>query len=133
MICIARRRRRDDDIQLEGVSPDRDHHPVFSFHRVRCRMGQSAHAVGALRRRSDGAPQHDGDGGKEYTKGDLVAYYRAVAPWILPYLKDRPVVLTRFPDGIHGKSFFQKDAPEWSPSWRRGTESSLREPQGRHH
>ena len=54
-----------------------------------------------------------------YVKGDLVEYYRAIAPWILPYLADRPVVLTRFPDGIHGKSFFQKNAPEFAPSWIR--------------
>jgi bifunctional non-homologous end joining protein LigD len=45
-----------------------------------------------------------------YTKGDLVEYYRAVSPWLLPYLRDRPLVLTRYPDGIEGKSFFQKDA-----------------------
>ena len=38
---------------------------------------------------------------------------------MLPYLKDRPVVLTRYPDGIQGKSFFQKDAPEWVPPWIR--------------
>jgi bifunctional non-homologous end joining protein LigD len=37
----------------------------------------------------------------------------------LPYLKDRPLVLTRYPDGINGKSFFQKDAPEWTPAWIR--------------
>ena len=54
-----------------------------------------------------------------YVKGDLVEYYRAIAPWILPYLADRPVVLTRFPDGIHGKSFFQKNAPEFAPAWIR--------------
>jgi bifunctional non-homologous end joining protein LigD len=54
-----------------------------------------------------------------YTKGDLIAYYRAIAEWILPYLRDRPVVQTRFPDGIHGKSFFQKDAPDWAPAWLR--------------
>ena len=54
-----------------------------------------------------------------YVKGDLVEYYRAIGPWILPYLADRPVVLTRFPDGIHGKSFFQKNAPEFAPSWIR--------------
>src|SRR6266540_2106565 len=41
-----------------------------------------------------------------YTKGDLIEYYRAISPWLLPYLKDRPVVLTRYPDGIAGKSFF---------------------------
>ena len=54
-----------------------------------------------------------------YTKGDLVAYYEAIAPWMLPYLEDRPLVLTRFPDGIHGKSFYQKDAPDWAPAWLR--------------
>jgi bifunctional non-homologous end joining protein LigD len=54
-----------------------------------------------------------------YTKGDLIAYYRAVSPWLLPYLKDRPVVLTRYPDGIEGKSFYQKDAPDFIPDWIR--------------
>jgi bifunctional non-homologous end joining protein LigD len=54
-----------------------------------------------------------------YTKSDLIEYYDAVAPWLLPYLADRPLVLTRYPDGIKGKSFFQKDAPEWIPSWVR--------------
>jgi bifunctional non-homologous end joining protein LigD len=54
-----------------------------------------------------------------YTKGDLVDYYRGIAPWLLPYLRDRPLVLTRFPDGITGKSFYQKDAPTWSPAWLR--------------
>jgi bifunctional non-homologous end joining protein LigD len=54
-----------------------------------------------------------------YTKGDLIDYYRSVADWALPWLRDRPVVLTRFPDGIHGKSFFQKDAPSYAPDWLR--------------
>lgn len=54
-----------------------------------------------------------------YTKGDLVEYYRAISPWLLPYLKDRLLVLTRFPDGIGGKSFFQKDAPSFAPGWVR--------------
>jgi bifunctional non-homologous end joining protein LigD len=54
-----------------------------------------------------------------YTKGDLIDYYRAIAPCLLSYLKDRPVVLTRYPDGIAGKSFFQKDAPEFIPDWVR--------------
>jgi bifunctional non-homologous end joining protein LigD len=56
---------------------------------------------------------------EHYTKGDLIDYYRDMAPWLLPYLRDRPVVLTRFPDGIAGKSFYQKDAPEFTPSWVR--------------
>jgi bifunctional non-homologous end joining protein LigD len=54
-----------------------------------------------------------------YTKGDLISYYETIAPWMLPYLKDRPVVLTRYPDGIAGKSFFQKDAPGFAPPWIR--------------
>jgi bifunctional non-homologous end joining protein LigD len=54
-----------------------------------------------------------------YTKGDLIAFYRTVAPWMLPYLQDRPLVMTRYPDGIGGKSFFQKDAPVFAPDWIR--------------
>lgn len=57
--------------------------------------------------------------GEPYTKGDLIGYYRDIAPWLLPYLRNRPVVLTRYPDGIEGKSFFQKDAPSWKPEWLR--------------
>jgi bifunctional non-homologous end joining protein LigD len=56
---------------------------------------------------------------ERYTKGDLLAYYDVVAPLILPYLRDRPLVLTRYPDGISGKSFYQKDAPHFAPSWIR--------------
>jgi bifunctional non-homologous end joining protein LigD len=54
-----------------------------------------------------------------YTKGDLIEYYERISPWLLPYLEDRPLVLTRFPDGIEGKSFYQKDAPVWAPDWLR--------------
>ena len=57
-----------------------------------------------------------------YTKGDLIDYYRAVWEWIEPYLEDRCLVLTRYPDGIDGKSFYQKNAPDWAPAWVR-TES----------
>jgi bifunctional non-homologous end joining protein LigD len=54
-----------------------------------------------------------------YTKGDLLAYYERIWPWIEPYLKDRPLVLTRYPDGIEGKFFYQKNAPEFTPDWVR--------------
>jgi bifunctional non-homologous end joining protein LigD len=54
-----------------------------------------------------------------YTKGDLLAYYEAAWPWLAPYLRDRPVVLTRYPDGIEGKHFYQKNAPEFTPAWAR--------------
>jgi bifunctional non-homologous end joining protein LigD len=56
---------------------------------------------------------------EKYTKGDLIDYYRAVSRWILPYLRNRPLVMTRFPDGIDGKQFYQKDAPEFAPEWVR--------------
>ena len=54
---------------------------------------------------------------KQLTKGDLIDYYENASPWMLPYLADRPLVLTRFPDGIHGKSFYQRDAPAFVPDW----------------
>jgi bifunctional non-homologous end joining protein LigD len=57
--------------------------------------------------------------GAGYTKGDVIEYYRAVGEWMLPFLRDRPLVLTRYPDGIEGKSFYQKNAPEWAPDWVR--------------
>lgn len=50
------------------------------------------------------------------TKGDLIRYYEAVSPWLLPHLKDRPESLRRYPEGIAGESFFQKNLqshPEW--------------------
>jgi bifunctional non-homologous end joining protein LigD len=53
----------------------------------------------------------------EYTKRDLLAYYYHVAPLILPFLKDRPLVLRRYPNGIHGEAFFQKDAGKGTPAW----------------
>jgi bifunctional non-homologous end joining protein LigD len=63
------------------------------------------------------------------TKGDLLEYYRAVAPVLVPHLKDRPFTMVRWPDGIEGKKFFQKDAPshmpEWIPTFR--TQVSTRE------
>jgi bifunctional non-homologous end joining protein LigD len=47
-----------------------------------------------------------------YTKGDLIRYYNDISKTILPYLKDRPLILKRFPDGINGKSFHQHDVAE---------------------
>ena len=51
------------------------------------------------------------------TKGDLVEYYRAVAPVLVPHLRDRPFTMRRYPDGAYGKAFFQKDAPSHMPDW----------------
>jgi bifunctional non-homologous end joining protein LigD len=52
-----------------------------------------------------------------FTKGDLVEYYQSVSKYILPYLKDRPQSLNRFPNGIKGLSFYQKDAGNDAPTW----------------
>ena len=54
---------------------------------------------------------------KEYTKGDLVEYYRAVAPFMLPHLRGRPLMLERHPDGLDGPRFMQKNTPESYPDW----------------
>ena len=54
-----------------------------------------------------------------YTKGDLIEYYRSVAKWILPYLKDRPLSLERYPNGINKPGFFEKNAPQATPPWVR--------------
>ena len=51
------------------------------------------------------------------TKGDLLAYYQAVASALVPHLKDRPFTMRRYPDGAYGKAFFQKDAPKGMPDW----------------
>ncbi len=51
------------------------------------------------------------------SKGDVIAYYQEMSSYILPHLKNRPQSLHRFPNGIEGMSFYQKDAPEDSPDW----------------
>jgi bifunctional non-homologous end joining protein LigD len=51
------------------------------------------------------------------TKGDLLAFYRDVAPVLVPHLRNRPFTMKRYPDGWQGKFFFQKDAPSHMPEW----------------
>ncbi len=52
-----------------------------------------------------------------YTKRNLLAYYYRIADFVLPFLRDRPLVLRRYPDGIKGQAFFQKDLREGIPEW----------------
>jgi bifunctional non-homologous end joining protein LigD len=52
-----------------------------------------------------------------FTKGDVLNYYIGVSQYLLPHLKDRPVTLKRFPDGIAGKFFYEKNAPASTPKW----------------
>ncbi|QUL98889.1 MAG: non-homologous end-joining DNA ligase [Candidatus Fermentithermobacillus carboniphilus] len=54
-----------------------------------------------------------------FTKADLLEYYVTIARWILPHLKDRPLSLVRFPEGIQEGGFYQKDAPPGTPEWVR--------------
>ncbi len=56
------------------------------------------------------------------TKGDMLRYYKAVAPIMLPFLKDRPATLRVFPDGIHGFSYYRRDLPENAPAWLRSVD-----------
>ncbi len=52
-----------------------------------------------------------------FTKGEMIQYYLDVAPHLLPHLKQRPVTVIRFPDGITGEKFYEKNAPKFAPSW----------------
>ena len=52
-----------------------------------------------------------------YTKADLIRYYAEVSPYLVPWLRDRPLTLKPFPDGIHGSHFYQKNKPEFTPPW----------------
>ena len=54
-----------------------------------------------------------------FTKGDLLDYYRQIAPVVLPYLKDRPVTLRVYPQGVEGASYYLRDCPEQAPDWLR--------------
>jgi bifunctional non-homologous end joining protein LigD len=54
-----------------------------------------------------------------YTKGDLINYYASVSPAMLPFLRERPVVMVRYPDGWKGKSFYQWNVPQGTPDWLR--------------
>ena len=65
------------------------------------------------------------------TKGDLIEYYRSVAPALVPSLRGRPLTVKRYPNGIAGETFFQKNAPKGTPPWvktvRLPAESAKRE------
>jgi len=52
-----------------------------------------------------------------FTKAQVIDYYIQVSPFLLPHLKNRPVTLKRYPDGTHGESFYEKDAPAFTPAW----------------
>src|SRR3954467_11698619 len=51
------------------------------------------------------------------TKGEVIEYYLRVARWLLPHFRDRPCAVKRFPDGVEGKAFWEKDLPLNAPDW----------------
>ncbi|HEX3788472.1 MAG TPA: non-homologous end-joining DNA ligase [Pseudonocardiaceae bacterium] len=54
-----------------------------------------------------------------FTKGQVIDYYRQIAPVLLPHLADRPVTFRRYPNGVDGTSFFEKDVSRHAPDWVR--------------
>jgi bifunctional non-homologous end joining protein LigD len=54
-----------------------------------------------------------------FTKGEVIDYYTRIAPALLPHIEGRPLTLKRYPDGVEGKAFFEKNAPSHTPSWVR--------------
>ena len=51
-----------------------------------------------------------------FTKGDLIAYYARIAPAVLPHLRDRPLTLKRYPNGVEAQYFYEKQSPSHRPS-----------------
>ncbi|HZQ99083.1 MAG TPA: non-homologous end-joining DNA ligase [Chloroflexota bacterium] len=54
---------------------------------------------------------------QQLTKRDLAAYYVAMAPYLLPFLRDRPLMMKQYPNGVEGRFFFRQDAPPHTPAW----------------
>jgi bifunctional non-homologous end joining protein LigD len=52
-----------------------------------------------------------------FTKGGVIDYYRRIAPALLPHLRDRPLTLKRYPDGVEGQFFYEKQCPSYRPDW----------------
>lgn len=55
--------------------------------------------------------------GTKFTKAKVIDYYINVSKYLLPHLKNRPVTLKRFPEGVFGEAFYEKDAPAFTPGW----------------
>src|ERR1044071_2537424 len=55
--------------------------------------------------------------GEKFTKAKVIEYYVEISKYLLPHLKNRPVTLKRFPEGVFGEAFYEKDAPAFTPDW----------------
>jgi bifunctional non-homologous end joining protein LigD len=65
-----------------------------------------------------------------FTKGKLIDYYVRVAPVMLPHVRERPLTMKRFPDGVEGKSFFEKHIPSHAPEWVHSVEVPANDAKG---
>ena len=68
--------------------------------------------------------------GEKFTKAKVIDYYVRVSKFLLPHVKDRPVTLKRFPEGVFGEPFYEKDAPAFTPSWVKTVPVPRRETRG---
>src|SRR3954470_7843042 len=53
----------------------------------------------------------------KFSKAEVIKFYADISKYILPHLKNRPVTLKRYPDGVHSEPFWEKDAPDFTPDW----------------
>ena len=66
-----------------------------------------------------------------FTKGQVIDYYIRIAPVLLPHLRNRPITLKRYPDGVNGFFFYEKQCPSHRPSWIETTEVPSRRKEGK--
>ncbi len=66
-------------------------------------------------------------------KAEVIEYYLKIAPTLLNHVKGRALTLIRFPDGIHGEMFYQKNRPDWAPDWIEFEKLGKEEKEGLHH
>ena len=59
-----------------------------------------------------------------FTKGEVIDYYTRVSPALLPHLRDRPLTLKRYPNGVEGQYFYEKNCPSHAPEWVRRERST---------
>jgi bifunctional non-homologous end joining protein LigD len=68
--------------------------------------------------------------GKKFSKAKVIDYYLQISKYLLPHLKDHPVTLKRFPEGVFGEYFYEKDAPSFTPEWIKTVRVPRRETAG---
>src|SRR5256714_4106898 len=66
-----------------------------------------------------------------FTKGQVIDYYIRIAPVLLPHLKDRPITLKRYPEGVEGFFFYEKQCPSHRPKWVKTTEVPSQRAEGK--